>query len=73
MLALKAILRGNKKIDIEKKLRTNQPTVPPTVADEIKTNIFLRCNDPEIRHTLGLKDSSEAEVFSKLRDLKDSF
>ena len=36
-------------------------------------NIFFRCNDPEIRHTLGLKDSSEAKVFSKLRDLKDSF
>ncbi len=37
------------------------------------SNIFLRCNEPEIKHALGLKDSSEAEVFSKLRDLKDSF
>ncbi len=63
----------NKKIDIDKKLSTNQPTVPSTVADEIKTNIFLRCNDPEIKHRLGLKDSSDVEVFSKLRDLKDSF
>ncbi len=47
--------------------------MPSTLGEEIKTNIFLRCNDPEIKRTLGLKDSSEVEVFSKLRDLKDSF
>ena len=63
----------DKKIDIEKKLNSNQPTIPSTIADEIKTNIFLRCDDPEIKHGLGLKDSSDVEVFSKLRDLKDSF
>ncbi len=62
-----------KKIDIQKKLSSNQPTIPSTLDQEIKTNIFLRCNDPEIKHTLGLKDSTEVEVFSKLRDLKDSF
>ena len=58
---------------IFKKLNSNQPTIPSTLDQEIKTNIFLRCNDPEIKHTLGLKDSTEVEVFSKLRDLKDSF
>ncbi len=62
-----------KKIDIQKKLNSNQPTIPSTLEQEIKTNIFLRCNDNEIKHTLGLKDSSEVEVFSKLRELKDSF
>ena len=62
-----------KEIEIQKKLYSNQPTIPSTLAQEIKTNIFLRCNDPEIKQTLGLKDSSELEVFSKLRDLKDSF
>ena len=63
----------DKKIDIEKKLNSKQPTIPSTIADEIKTNIFLRCDDPEIKQGLGLKDSSDVEVFSKLRDLKDSF
>ena len=62
-----------KEIDIQKKLNSNQPTIPTILDQEIKTNIFLRCNDPEIKHALGLKDSSEVEVFSKLRDLKDSF
>ena len=63
----------DKKIDIERKLRSNQPTIPFTLSDEIKTNIFLRCDDLEIKRGLGLKDSSDVEVFSKLRDLKDSF
>ena len=62
-----------KEIEIQKKLNSNQPTIPTTLGQEIKTNIFFRCNDPGIRHALGLKDSSEAKVFSKLRDLKDSF
>ena len=62
-----------KAIDIQKKLNSNLPTIPTILGQEIKTNIFLRCNDPEIKLALGLKDSSEIEVFSKLRDLKDSF
>ena len=62
-----------KAIDIQKKLNSNLPTIPSILGQEIKTNIFLRCNDPEIKLALGLKDSSGVEVFSKLRDLKDSF
>ena len=62
-----------KEIDIQKKLDSNEPTIPSTLSDEIKTNIFLRCDDPDIKHNLGLEDSSEVEVFSKLRDLKDTF
>ena len=62
-----------KAIDIQKKLNSNLPTIPTILGQEIKTNIFLRCNDPEIKLALDLKDSPEVEVFSKLRDLKDSF
>ena len=58
---------------IQRKLNSNLPTIPSILGQEIKTNIFLRCNDPEIKLALDLKDSSEVEVFSKLRDLKDSF
>ena len=63
----------SKEMDILKKLNSNQPTIPSTLDQEVKTNIFLRCNDPEIKLALDLKDSPEVEVFSKLRDLKDSF
>ena len=67
------IFLKEKAIDIQKKLNSNLPTIPTILGQEIKTNIFLRCNDPEIKLALDLKDSSEVEVFSKLRDLKDSF
>ena len=66
-------LLKEKAIDIQKKLNSNLPTIPTILGQEIKTNIFLRCNDPEIKLALDLKDSPEVEVFSKLRDLKDSF
>ena len=66
-------LLKEKQVDILKKLNSNQPTIPSTLGQEIETNIFLRCNDPEIKHVIGLKDSSELEVFSKLRNLKDTF
>ena len=62
-----------KAIDIQRKLNSNLPTIPSILGQEIKTNIFLRCNNPDVKLALGLKDSSEVEVFSKLRDLKDSF
>ena len=62
-----------KAILIDKKLSNNQPTIPTTIEEEIKTNIFLRCNDLSVKEALNLKDSSEDEIFSKLRDLKDSF
>ena len=41
--------------------------------EEEKTNIFLRCKEPSIKNALNLNSASEQEIFSKLRDLKDSF
>jgi hydroxyacylglutathione hydrolase len=49
----------NKIIEIKKKLRSNVPTAPSTIEDELKCNIFLK--------------SENIETFSKLRDLKDNF
>ena len=43
------------------------------LGEEKKTNIFLRCNEPSIKNALDLNNASEQEIFSKLRDLKDSF
>jgi hydroxyacylglutathione hydrolase len=55
---------GNKNLkikiqDIDAKLKRGLPTIPSTIKDELKCNIFLRSND--------------LETFSKLRDLKDNF
>ena len=44
---------------IKNQLAKGQPTIPSTLEEELKTNIFLR--------------SKNVENFSKLRDLKDNF
>jgi len=58
---------------IKSKIESNSPTVPVSIDEEKKTNIFLRCNEPSIKNALNLDNASEQEIFSKLRDLKDSF
>ena len=58
---------------INSKIESNSPTVPISIDEEKKTNIFLRCNEPSIKNALNLNNASEQEIFSKLRDLKDSF
>ena len=66
-------LLKEKIFEIENKLKNRQPTIPTTIKEEIKTNIFLRCDDPIIKKSLDLNNSSEDKVFSRLRDLKDKF
>ena len=62
-----------KSIEVNSKIKSNLPTIPTTIGEELKTNIFFRLNDSDIKKVLNLKDSSNQEVFSKLRDLKDIF
>ena len=59
--------------EINSKLKNNLATIPTTIGEEIKTNIFLRCGDNHIKQSLNLKDASDQEIFTKLRDLKDTF
>jgi len=64
----------NKKAEFLKKLRTeNLPSIPTSIGDEIKTNIFLRSDNEIIAKKLGFKKKDSFEVFKKLRDLKDNF
>ena len=69
----KNVFLKQKAIDIEKKIKNKVPTVPTTIGEEIKTNIFLRCSEQGVKQALNLIDYSDNEVFSKLRDLKDTF
>tara|TARA_B100000579_G_C22581352_1_gene733662 strand:+ start:34 stop:792 length:759 start_codon:yes stop_codon:yes gene_type:complete len=62
-----------KLIKINSKLKNNLPTIPTTIGEELKTNIFFKCNDNVIKQTLNLKDAPDQEIFTKLRDLKDRF
>ena len=63
----------DKEKEIDARIKDGKPTIPSTIKDEIKTNIFLRYDDPDIKSTLNLKNASDLEVFTKLRDLKDNF
>ena len=41
--------------------------------EELDTNIFLRCDNSEVKKSLSMENATELEVFKKLRDLKDVF
>ena len=62
-----------KKDNIKLSLKNKKPTIPSTIADEIKANIFFRVNDPDVKKAINLENSTDIEIFTKLRDLKDNF
>ena len=63
----------DKKKALEAKIKGGKPTTPSTIKDEIKANIFLRYDDLDVKEALNLKNASDLEIFTKLRDLKDNF
>ena len=57
-----------------KKLRDqNLPTVPTNLEDELKSNIFLRCDQNDLKIKLNMKNEEDFKVFRKIRELKDAF
>jgi hydroxyacylglutathione hydrolase len=61
----------------EAKRARGEPTLPSTIAEEIATNPFLRCGEPEVvaaaeRHA-GRALRDPIEVFAELRAWKNSF
>jgi len=63
-----------KKFEKIKKLRAqNLPTIPTSLEDELNSNIFLRCNQNDLKIKLNMKNQEDIKVFKKVRDLKDSF
>ncbi len=59
--------------EVEAARAKNEPTVPSTMAMEKKTNPFLRPDSAELRHTLGMQNASDVDVFGETRRRKDSF
>ena len=57
-----------------KNLRSNNlPTIPTSLEEELKFNIFLRCDQKDLKTKLNMENEEDLEVFKKVRDLKDSF
>ena len=63
-----------KKLEEIKSLRaSNLPTIPTTLESELKLNIFLRCDQNDIKIKLNMENNEDFKVFKKVRDLKDGF
>lgn len=50
-----------------------RPTVPSLLADEKRTNPFLRADAPRLKASIGMEDAPDVEVFAELRRRKDRF
>jgi hydroxyacylglutathione hydrolase len=59
--------------EVEAQVAKGQMTCPTTIADELKTNPFMRCDSAEIRSHLGMKDVPDSLVFAELRMRKNNF
>ena len=67
-------IKLKKKFEMIKKLRLKSlPTIPTLLADELNSNIFLRCDQNDIKIKLNMQNQEDFEVFKKVRDLKDTF
>ena len=51
----------------------NLPTIPSLLEDELKSNVFLRCDQEDLKIKLNMKNQDDFKVFKKVRDLKDNF
>ena len=63
-----------KKIEfVKERINKKLPTIPVTLENELKTNIFLRCDNTLVKEKLKMPQASDELIFAKLRDLKDKF
>lgn len=66
------------KLELIKFLRTEQQcTLPSSIAEELNTNVFLRCDQPSVKAAAEKRAGSELplpiDVFRVLRDWKNNF
>ena len=59
--------------EIEAARAAGQPTVPSTLAEEKRTNPFLRADLPQLKAALGMDDALAVDVFAEVRARKDRF
>ena len=62
-----------REVEVRELRQKGLPTIPTTISDEKKNNIFFRCDENTIIEKLGLKRTEPQMVFKKLRELKDNF
>ena len=50
-----------------------QPSIPTTIKAEKKLNFFFKSNEENFKNHLNMNKANDLEVFTYLRDLKDTF
>lgn len=63
----------NRSYQVAAQVARGEMTCPTTVAEELKTNPYMRCDSPEIRTTLGMQTATDMEVFAEIRTRKNNF
>jgi hydroxyacylglutathione hydrolase len=58
---------------VEAMRAAGKPTVPATLAEEKKTNPFLRPDNAEIRKSLGMEKADTVSAFGEIRERKNNF
>jgi len=58
---------------VRKLLEAGDFAPPSSIAQENKTNIFLRAGAPQIKKALAIPNASDPETFAQLRRQKDTF
>ncbi|MGB3277933.1 MAG: hydroxyacylglutathione hydrolase [Pseudorhodobacter sp.] len=64
------ILLAQRVADLRK---ADLPTIPTSLAQERKTNPFLRAPDPDLKAALGMPEAPDVDVFTEIRARKDKF
>lgn len=56
-----------------RQLAKGEPTIPVTIGEEKKANVFLRADVPGVAAGIGMAGKPAAEVFAEIRDRKNKF
>ena len=59
--------------ELENLYSKNLSSIPSTIQEEKKLNIFLQADNNQISESLGLIEKSPENVFTYIRNLKDNF
>jgi len=59
--------------EVESLRAAGKPTLPSTMADELRANPFLRADDPALTEAVGMQGADPAAVFTELRERKNNF
>ena len=62
---------GRKFAEIQQIRAEGRPTIPSSISEELKYNLFMKCHDPSLQQILGV--STAVDAMHELRTRKNNF